>query len=285
MHNRADWRPILNVLMILAVAEIPFAVGSDWPAWAWLAWIGIFSTLMSPLAVIIHNHEHHPVFKNFKVDRSFAVLRALAFGISPLLGRINHNLNHHAHSGFEEDWCRPSQAGEHTLGRYWRYVRNTFSEYWTKSFAPGNPRLEDRLQPWLKIELIATLVWGLIHLGLSPKIFVLAYVIPRLVSYYNIILINLFQHEECDPTSEWNHSRNFTGFAINFLLYNNGYHTVHHNMPGLHWSKLPAAHREHAAKIDPRFVERSLTGYVLRDIKNILFERIDKRVSVTILRR
>ncbi len=281
MYDRSDWRPILNVLLVLIIAEIPFVYGSDWPAWVWAAWIVGLSTMMSPLAVIIHNHEHHPVFKNFIVDRSVGLLRALAFGIPPLLGRINHNLNHHGNSGSEEDWCRPSQAGENSPGRYWRYVRKTFAEYWSKTFAAGAPQLEDRLKPWLKIEIAVTFLWALIHLSLWPKIFFLAYLIPRLVSYFNIILINLYQHEYCDQNSKWNHSRNFTGSAINFFLYNNGYHTVHHNFPGIHWSKLPQTHSIHAEKIDPQFIEKSLTGYMIRDfVRSLPSRRVPNQKTI-----
>jgi beta-carotene hydroxylase len=279
MHDRSDWRPLLNVFLILILAEIPFGYGSDWPAWVWAIWILGFSTMMSPLAVIIHNHEHHPVFKNFSVDRSIGLFRALAFGIPPLLGRINHNLNHHGNSGMEEDWCRASQAGRNTPGRYWRYVRNTFAEYWTKSFAEGTPQLENRLKRWLKIELAVTFVWAALHLAFSPKIFLLAFVTPRLVSYFNIILVNLYQHEYCDPKSKWNHSRNFTGPAINFFLYNNGFHTVHHNFPNLHWSKLPQEHYKHADKIDARLIEKSLMGYMARDFFQSLPLRAESPVN------
>jgi hypothetical protein len=46
---------------------------------------------------------------------------------------------------------------------------------------------------------------------------------------------------------------------------NNGYHTIHHNKAGLHWSKLDAAHDEEVKpRIDPSLDEPSMVWYLLR---------------------
>lgn len=37
----------------------------------------------------------------------------------------------------------------------------------------------------------------------------------------------------------WNGARNFVGPVINYLTFNNGYHTIHHMYPTMHWSRLP----------------------------------------------
>lgn len=41
------------------------------------------------------------------------------------------------------------------------------------------------------------------------------------------------QHDGCDENSKYNFSRNFVGKWFNFLLFNNGYHTIHHMSPGM----------------------------------------------------
>jgi hypothetical protein len=46
---------------------------------------------------------------------------------------------------------------------------------------------------------------------------------------------------------------------------NNGYHTIHHNRAGLHWSVLAEQHeRECVGRIDPRLDEPSMVLYLLR---------------------
>ena len=36
----------------------------------------------------------------------------------------------------------------------------------------------------------------------------------------------------------YNGARNFVGPVINYLTFNNGYHTIHHMYPTMHWSRL-----------------------------------------------
>jgi beta-carotene hydroxylase len=77
-------------------------------------------------------------------------------------------------------------------------------------------------------------------------------------------VFNYLQHVHADEEDSWNHARNFTGRLLNFLLFNNGYHTIHHHKPGLHWSATPAAHRAITPHIHPALNERSLVWYLVR---------------------
>src|SRR4029079_10242309 len=89
--------------------------------------------------------------------------------------------------------------------------------------------------------------------------------IPQLYGARCILRINLIQHDRCDTKSEWNHSRNFVGRAFNWIMCNNGYHTIHHNRAGMHWSSLDEAHgREVVPRIDPALDEPSMVLYLLR---------------------
>ena len=69
------------------------------------------------------------------------------------------------------------------------------------------------------------------------------------------------QYVDCDETSTWNHSRNFVSGWMNFLVFDNGFHTVHHQRASLHWSHARAAHAEVAHEIDPRLEENDIASY------------------------
>jgi fatty acid desaturase len=90
----------------------------------------------------------------------------------------------------------------------------------------------------------------------------LFFFIPQQVALFSIQVVNYLQHIETDAFSEWNHSRNFVSRTLNVLLFNNGYHTVHHLKPGVHWSDLPRLHAEHSDKIHPSLLQPSWLGYV-----------------------
>jgi fatty acid desaturase len=78
------------------------------------------------------------------------------------------------------------------------------------------------------------------------------------------MLFNYCQHVHADPWSLHDHSRNFESKLLNFLLFGNGYHTVHHEQPSLHWADAEAAHLALRPQIDPRLCERSMWWFFVR---------------------
>ena len=48
------------------------------------------------------------------------------------------------------------------------------------------------------------------------------------------------------------------------MLFNNGYHTVHHQRAGTHWSETPLAHKKVEHLIDPVLNERGFWAYITR---------------------
>jgi len=74
---------------------------------------------------------------------------------------------------------------------------------------------------------------------------------PHFFAQWGIVSMNMLQHDGCDPdvdhdssveVKNYNGARNFVGPVINYLTFNNGYHTIHHMKPTLHWSQLPVEH-------------------------------------------
>jgi fatty acid desaturase len=102
-------------------------------------------------------------------------------------------------------------------------------------------------------------------LFLDWKSFLLYVFLPHKYAAWGIITMNLLQHDGCDENSEYNHSRNFVGKLVNWFTFNNGYHTIHHMEPGLHWSLTPHEHdRRVKPFIDARLDEPSLLAYLFR---------------------
>ena len=88
--------------------------------------------------------------------------------------------------------------------------------------------------------------------------------VSAMFANWSMIFINYIQHVHADPWSEYNHSRNFVGKASNWLVFNNGFHTAHHESAGLHWSKLPEAHAKIAHLVDPELQQASIIAFSLR---------------------
>jgi fatty acid desaturase len=85
--------------------------------------------------------------------------------------------------------------------------------------------------------------------------------IPAVFASWAMMFTNYVQHVGCDSTSADNHSRNFVSPFVNWLVFQAGYHTVHHEHATAHWSTYPALHAARAARISPMLNERTIFGY------------------------
>jgi beta-carotene hydroxylase len=112
---------------------------------------------------------------------------------------------------------------------------------------------------WLLLGIVLVFDW---------RQFFWVFALPWLAGQWFIVTINLLQHEGLDADDVLLGSRNVTGTWGNWLLFNNGYHTAHHLRPALHWSALPAFHRQELApRLPPELDSASLPGLFFDWIK------------------
>lgn len=219
-------------------------------------------------ATIAHNTVHCPVFKNRTLNRVFQVWVTLSYGFSVSEFVPGHNLSHHKFTQQPRDLMRTDRMrfGWNLLNLLLFAVPVGYRV--TRSNMRYAREWKDRRKAWYRQFLIETyLTWGLkaALLLVDWRKCLLFVVVPHLFAVWGITTINFLQHDGCDPHSEINGSRNFTSPILNFFTCNNGYHTIHHIEPGLHWSLLPAAHAARVRpEMDPRLEERSLLAYLWR---------------------
>jgi fatty acid desaturase len=218
-------------------------------------------------AVVIHNHLHKGVFHSKRLNKAFRFL--LSFGaLYPASANIpSHNLVHHH---FEEDGQPDWAAPGHVRFR-WNFLNllhfpnvvgpNTFTGVKRWSDVTRHPGFvfQYNAETVFAFAVTGLLLW----VNFWPTIAFV--VLPQFYGARCILRINLIQHDACDVDSEWNHSRNFVGRGFNWIMCNNGYHTIHHNRAGMHWVDLAHAHREQVVpRMDPRLDEPSMIRYLLR---------------------
>lgn len=221
-------------------------------------------------AVITHNTIHAPVFQKRTVNQIFQVVLSLTYG-SPVSSFVpGHNLSHHKHTQTNRDVMRTTK------------VRHTWNLLNMLEFAPRVAisimkndaayvsAMKGTHKKWFfQYRLEAAAVWSI-----TAALFILDWkkalfywFIPHLYAAWGIISINYLQHDGCDMDSKYNHSRNFVGKFVNWWTFNNGYHGIHHEVPGLHWSLTPEAHEEYfAGKIHPELEQKSLFLYIVKGL-------------------
>ncbi len=266
LRYRADWRTFFFLCVYAAMVIVgwnleptglllvAWVVGTCW--WSWVA------------AVIAHNTVHSPVFSRRWANRIFQVWVTCSYGFPVSEYVPGHNLSHHKFTQQREDVMRTTK-----VNFKWNLLNGLFFFF---AVAPGvtvgNYRykalMKEKLPQWneqLFIEICCT--WGIkaALFLVDWKKALLFVLVPHLFAVWGITSVNFIQHDGCDMEHPVNHSRNFVGRFFNWFTLNNGFHGIHHDQPGLHWSLTPAAHAERfAPTLHPELAQKSLAVYLFK---------------------
>lgn len=277
MKHPTDVRQLATVATYYGLLASMFLV----PGCRNIVFLGAACAFSFLTAVVGHNTLHQGMFESKRFNMLFRYLLSFG-GLFPISAVIpSHNLvHHHFDDDGQPDWAAP----EHV-----RFKWNLLNIVHFPNVA--GPLTFNGVQRWARIrgrgefrrQYTSELVFAF---GVTGVLLVIDFwttlffvVVPQLWGARWFLRINIIQHDGCDTTTEWNHSRNFVGKLFNFFMMNNGFHTIHHNRAGMHWSELARAHdREVVPRMDPTLDERSMLSYLARTYL-LRFSRPVKRVG------
>jgi beta-carotene hydroxylase len=216
-------------------------------------------------AVISHNHNHLSIWKSRPANLVTSYVIGLFYG-HPAIGWVpTHNQIHHKFNNGPLDSSRSPKLfkGNH-LAALLVYPMLTSLEQTReiKAYIAGLRRTDRVAFRMAVSEYVVFFGTMAVLLLLDWRKAIVVFLIPQQVSLFAIQAVNYLQHVETDSESRWNHSRNFVSRSLNLILLNNGYHTAHHEKPGVHWSLTPRLHAEIASQIDPVYLQKSWLRYV-----------------------
>jgi beta-carotene hydroxylase len=219
------------------------------------------------VAVIAHNHNHVPMWKSSFLNHVMDNWITIFYGFPAFAWTPTHNKNHHKFNNREGDYTITYRFSESnnifTLLSY-----PSISSYFQQSPVMNHLRGLYKNKP--RKFALAILQYATLGLFIAITMILdwrkpLPYVVvPQQAALFVIMIFNYIQHVHADEESDYNHSRNFTSGFTNFMLFNNGYHTAHHNKASIHWSQLPQAHARIAAQIEPNLNQTSIIGYLVK---------------------
>jgi len=261
LKNNADIKSLIFIFITTALFITQWVwIGLNPFIYTWFLFMSV------AVAVMTHNHNHLPMWQS-KVLNVLTDWWLTVFYGFPIFAWIpTHNKNHHRFNNRKGDDSITYRVSEKnnfftlisypTISGY--YQQKAILNYLKEMKANNKEKF------WICISQYAVLLlWIAAAIFIDWEKALLFVIIPQQVSLFSVLIFNYVQHVHADEMSEWNHSRNFTGF-LNFLLFNNGYHTIHHQKAGLHWSKSREAHKQIEHNIDPILLERSFWWYILR---------------------
>jgi fatty acid desaturase len=226
------------------------------------------------VAVIAHNHNHVPIWRNKTLNAFTDYWLTVFYGFPAFAWIPTHNMNHHSLNNKEGDYTITYRFTENnnllmllaypTISSY--FQQKPIRDYLVMQHKTNRARFYFSLSQYVLLVL-----WWAAAFVISWKKALLFVVLPQQFALFSILLFNYVQHVHADEESEWNHSRNFVGPMLNIMLFNNGYHTVHHERAGSHWSLAPELHAKVTDKVDKSLQEPSFWGYIFRSYFGGLF--------------
>jgi fatty acid desaturase len=192
---------------------------------------------------VLHMHTHRPLFVSQRVNRVIDVLCCMPAALTAADMREVHVLNHHRFNDGPGD-ITSTEGREQGLRAVWYWIRyGTIVKNHTVRtiFAPDASagRRKRRHQFMIDSTLVAALIVATACVADTTR-FTLFYWIPFIVTQVNTGYFAWLTHAparvfEDDPSK----SVNTVGNWLNFFTFNQGYHSVHHRYPGIHWSQIP----------------------------------------------
>jgi beta-carotene hydroxylase len=273
LRDAADGRTLVWCLAMPAVTLTMYGVPRLIP---FLFPVACYLSMAAGL--IAHNHHHRATFRQRWLNEVLSVWLSVFQGYPAFSWLPTHNRNHHRYVNREGDatitWRNSRKHTAWTAGIALFTVKlGPLVRAYVSSLRDGSPAR----YRWICVQYIVWAAWpvGLLAgaaavygLWEGTKVWLLATGLPLFFAPWSIASLSYIQHVHTDPWSEYNHSRNFTGALFNWLTFNLGYHTVHHERPSAHWSTLPSAHAriEHLLHPELRvenFLVWCLRSYVL----------------------
>jgi beta-carotene hydroxylase len=271
-RHSADYRTLLWAFVLMpATLAAQYANPKLMP---YLAWLSFYFAMAA--GTIAHNHNHCPTFAKKGMNTFFGNWISLFYGYPSFAWIPTHNLNHHRHVNREGDATITWRYSNRNTW-YWAITFFFISAYWQK-FPIGEYISKAKANnPKLYKQIVAQYTsWGVWNFALATLavtmhgwrtglwLYALTVLLPSFFGPWTMMWFNYMQHVHTDPWSKRNHSRNITGRIFNFLVFNNGLHTVHHDNAGAHWSLAYESHAKIAKEIHPELNWRSFWWWVTR---------------------
>jgi beta-carotene hydroxylase len=267
-----DYRTLLWLLLFAPGLVVVHALRPEWSVW--LLPVSCYFAIAT--GVIAHNHMHRPTLEAKWANELLSAWISVFYGYPVFAWLPTHNLNHHKLVNRRGDatitWRYTNRHNVLVAATYF-FVSAYFQSAWIKDYVREARREKPQVFRRIVGQYVFTYgvhaaVLGAAMAAYGPgaglRLWALSLGIPAFSALWTIMLFNYCQHVHADPWSPHDHSRNFESKLLNFLLFGNGYHTVHHEQPSLHWADAAAAHRALRPKIDPRLCEQSMWWFFFR---------------------
>lgn len=192
---------------------------------------------------INHMHAHRALFVSKRMNRVVDVFCCMPAALTAAeMCEVHVNIHHRYNDGPGD--ITSTEGRQHGLRAVWYWIRyGTIVKIHTIRTifaADASPRRRKRRSEFLLDLTLFLVMTSTIWWVIGPIESLLFYWIPFGLTQLNSGYFAWLTHAparafEDDPSK----SVNTPGNWLNFFIFNQGYHSVHHRYPGIHWSQIP----------------------------------------------
>ncbi|MDF1822677.1 MAG: fatty acid desaturase [Alcanivoracaceae bacterium] len=251
---RAD-RPAAALVLAVLAAQLTifFAVESDLHA---AGWVALLLGIQVSSGAICHNHHHVNTFCMRWLNRVYEVILYWQTGTSPYSWTLHHNIGHHKHYLDPENDPSPWQHKDGRMMSRWYYDLVNAARIYPEIMRIGrdHPTLYRKFKRMFVLANLPLVVLA----WLDPSRTLIVFLLPMALLLVVLLDNTWGQHAGTALDDHYVASRNVERPLYNRTSWNLGYHTAHHMLPGLHWSKLPELHEKIRARIPDHLIADTL---------------------------
>jgi len=241
LKYKADRGPVAYVLAVFALRLAIWALATPLICAISVVPLVVLGMFVAP---INHHHQHVNAFRFGWLNRLYELVLSLQCGVGPYSWVLHHNLGHHLNYLNQRPHAKPDEsrwtrADGSQMGQF-EYSIDLLLHHQIDIVRVGlqRPKILRNLL------LMKLPLWSLIGVGLwfRPLETALVFLLPAFLTLFHTIWATYEHHAGCPGNNHLDASRNRDNRIYNALTGNLGFHTAHHQRPGLHWSLLPELH-------------------------------------------
>lgn len=244
LENPANVGPIVHIALWAGLLALGLLAPGATNWYLAVPLVIVLSLLNLSLTVgVLHMHTHRPLFVARPMNRVIDLMCCLPGALTAADMREVHIINHHRFNDGPRD-ITSTEGHERGLRAIWYWItyHPSIKVFTMRRVFSANPSAErrSRRHQFVVDLTLYLVVFGAIAYFADTARFLLFYVVPFVLVQVNAGYFAWLTHAPArgfddDPSK----SINTVGNVLNFFIFNQGYHSVHHRYPGVHWSQIP----------------------------------------------
>jgi sn-1 stearoyl-lipid 9-desaturase len=203
----------------------------------------VLLTLLNYSATIgvLHMHAHRPLFVVDRLNRLADLACCFPSWLTATEMRAVHVAHHHRYDNGDMDVTSTlgCEVGRRALGYWVRYPWTIKTWSIARVTGADTPSIWRRRGRQMAFDTAVATTAVVILTLRAPGRMALFYALPLAVTLVTAGYFAWLTHAPAEGRRDGSDSMNNVSNVLNFFIFNQGYHSVHHRFPGIHWTEIP----------------------------------------------